>query len=140
VLDYSGRLVASTALPKRSQPADGISSSVAANASRTAFAFTITHGNNAYGSRGQESVYVLGAGDQRARPILTEQLDFVVCERMAELAWHGRWLLYSAPEGRAVVVDASGEVSPTDLSGLVARLPGARNDGEGIFEVNWARR
>jgi hypothetical protein len=140
VIDYTGHLVASTALPGRQQPSDAISSSVVANATGTAFAFTATRGNTAHGSSGQETLYLLGAGEQQARPIFNEQLDFEVCERMADLAWHGRWLLYSTTEGRAAVVDSSVEATSTDLSRLVARLPGARSDGEGFFEVSWARR
>ncbi len=110
-----------------------------ANPTRTGFAFTATLGNTAYGSSGQELVYVLGAGEQQPQPLFSEQLDFNVCERIADLAWHGRWLLYSDTEGRAAVVDSSLAAGPIDLSGFIARLPGApRNDGDGYFEIGWS--
>jgi len=111
-----------------------------ANGTDTAFAFTATRGNTANGSSGQETVYLLGAGEQQARPIFSEQLGFKGCERMADLAWHGGWLLYSDAEGRAAVIDAALHTPSIELSGVIARLPGARPDGEGFFEISWARR
>ena len=137
VLDYDGRLVASTPLPLRRQRADGVSSSVAANPDRTAFAFTATDGNTAYASRGHETVYALTAGERQARQIFDEQLDFADCERMAELAWHGEWLLYSATEGRAAIVDSTSRAQPIELSGVIARLPGMQSGGDGYFDVAW---
>jgi hypothetical protein len=138
VLTYDGRLVASTALPAREQPADGVSSSVAANPSGTAFAFTATRGNTANGSSGQETIYLLGDGEQQARPVFSEQLDFNVCERMADLAWHGRWLLYSDSERHAAVIDSSLGERAIELSDLIARLPGS--GGDGFFDVSWSVR
>jgi hypothetical protein len=140
VVEYDGRMVASTPLPRRRQPADGISSSVVANARGTTFAFTATQGNTAYGSSGQETVYVVGAGERQARPIFDEQLDFEVCERMAELAWRGDWLLYGDTEGHAAIVDTSLTTGPIDLSGFISRLPGLRSGGDNFFEIHWSAR
>jgi hypothetical protein len=137
VLDHHGRVVASSPLPSRQQGADGVSSPVAANAHNTVFAFAATDGNTADGSSGSETVYLLAAGETRARPIFSSRLDFEACGHMAELSWRGRWLLYSASEGEAAVVDSSLAVSPIDLSGVIARLPGVRRDGEGYLEVSW---
>jgi hypothetical protein len=137
VLDHDGGVVASSPLPSRQQPADGVSSTVAANAKGTVFAFTATAGSTADGSSGSETIYLLAAGDTQARPLFTTPLDFAVCGRMVELLWHGGWLLYSATEGRAVIVDSSMTATPIDLSGVIARLPGARSDGEGYFDVAW---
>jgi hypothetical protein len=135
VLDYEGLVVASTVLPERTQRADGVSSPVVANADETAVAFTTTLGNTAYGSQGRETVYVLEAGEQQARPLFSEELDFKVCERMAWLAWNGQWLLYSNSEQRAAVVDTSAHAAPVELSDLIARLPGAQS--EGFFDIAW---
>jgi hypothetical protein len=137
VLDHDGGVVASSPLPSRQQPADGVSSSVAPNADGTVFAFTATAGNTADGSSGSETIYLLARGDTRVRPLFSAPLDFAGCGRMAELAWHGRWLLYSATGGRAAIVDSSMTAAPIDLSGVIARLPGARSDGEGYFDVAW---
>ncbi len=138
VLDYEGRLIAATALPARQQPADTVSSSVVANENGTAVAFSATLGNTAYRSRGIETVYLLGAGEQQARPLFGEQLDFQICERGADLAWHGRWLLYSDSERRAAVIDSSQGADPIELSGLIARLPGS--GGDGFFDISWSAR
>jgi hypothetical protein len=59
-----------------------------------------------------------------------------VCERMADLAWHGRTLLYSNTELRAAVLDVSGRRAPIELHRLIARLPGLHRDGR--FDVAWA--
>jgi hypothetical protein len=136
ILDRAGRLVAKTPLPHGPKMVDGVSSAVVANASATAVAFTATSGNTAYGSRGSETVYVLRAGEHRARPVLTEKLLFKVCERMADLSWRGRYLLYSDTELRAAVVDVSGHAAPVELTPAIARLPGLKRDGR--FEVAWA--
>ena len=136
VVAYDGRLRASTALPTRPKRADMVSSSVEANQAGTAVAFTATKGNTAYGSSGRETVYVLGAGDRQARPVLTEQVTFKVCERMASLAWRGRWLLYGNSERQAAIVDISGERPALDLSEVIARLPATSRD-DGRFDVAW---
>lgn len=136
VLDYEGHVVSSTALPGRIESADRVSSPIVANAAGTAVAYTATLGNTAYGSQGRETVYVLSAGEQRARPVFSEDLEFKLCERMASLAWRGSWLLYSNSEQRAAVVDSSAEAAPVELSGVIARLPGAQ--GEGFFDIDWS--
>jgi hypothetical protein len=136
VLDQAGHLVARTPLPRRKTRADSVSSAVVANAAATVVAFTATSGNTAYGSRGSENVYVLRAGEHGARPVLSENLDFKVCERMADLSWRGQYLLYSNTELRAAVVDVSGSAAPVELGPEIARLPGLRRDGR--FDVSWA--
>jgi len=135
VLDYDGRLVASTPLPRRPKRADGISSVVVANPAGTAVAFTATSGNTAYGSSGRETVYVLRVGERRVRPVLSEKVMFKVCERMADVAWHEGSILYSNSEQNAAVIDTSGRTPPVQLNRLVARLPGLRSDGR--FDVAW---
>lgn len=114
---------------------DGVSSPVVANSDGTAIAFTATFGNDAYGSQGRETVYLLAAGEQRARPLLSEELHFKVCERMAWLAWHGQWILFSNSEQRAAVVDSSAKAAPIGLGGVMARLPGV--ESEGFLDIAW---
>jgi hypothetical protein len=136
VLDYDSRLVASAPLPPRPKRVDGVSSAVVANADGTAFAFTATQGNTAYGSKGSETVYVLPAGGHAVKRVFTENLKFDACGRMAWLAWHGRWLLYANPELRAAVVDPTGQAAPADLTRVIGGLPGIRRDGP--FDIAWA--
>ena len=63
-------------------------------------------------------------------------MTFKVCERMASLAWRGRWLLYGNSERQAAIVDISGERPGVELSELIARLPGTSRD-DGRFDVAW---
>lgn len=135
VVDYEGRVRASTPLPRTPKQADGVSSAVVANAAETAVAFTATNGNTAYGSRGSETVYVLRIGEMQAEAVFSQKLVFKICERMADLAWHGRWLLYDNTELQAAVIDSSGRAAPVDLHRLIARLPGLHEDGR--FDLAW---
>ena len=134
VLRADGSVFASGRLPPRRDRADGVSSTVVADASGHAVAFAATHGNSAGGSTGRESVYVLAAGAHRARAVYTERMRFEVCERSAYLAWHGRrWLLYSASEHVAAVVDVA-RGRAVRLTSALARLPGIRGD---FFSAAW---
>jgi hypothetical protein len=138
VLDYDGRIVASTALPAHPKRADGISSPVVANAAGTAVAFTATNGNTAYGSSGRETVYLLTAGERRARPVFAERVMFEICERGASLSWDGGWLLYANSEQQAAVIDSSGNAPTTELGNVIAQLPGYNTDEDRIFDIAWA--
>lgn len=134
VVDYDGRLVASTALPKSRHQADGVSSPVVANADGTAVAFTVTSGN-----LGRETVYLLAAGAHRARALHTER--FVGgggCGAGAWLTWRGRWLLYANAGQQAAVVDSSGQAPAVELSDVIAKVPGLQAGGEGMFNVDWS--
>jgi hypothetical protein len=131
VLDYGGRIVAASPLPKRQDRADGVSSSVVSNAAATAFAFTATHR-----ARGVDTVYVLAAGTTRARARFDVKSDFNGCGYMASLAWRGPWLLYSNADPAAVVVDSRGRASAVDLNDVISRLPGVERDG--LFNIGWA--
>lgn len=138
VLDQNGRTFAATKLPPRPRPTDMVSSPVVANPTSTAVAFAATRDNTASGSRGRETVYLLGRGERRARPLYSERFEFKGCERAASLAWHGHSLLYSASEERAAVIDSTLRAQPIELSGLIAQLPGRRHGGDGAFEASWS--
>jgi hypothetical protein len=136
VLGYDGRLIASTALPPRRRSADAVSSTVTANAAGTAFAFTATRNATVNGSQGRETVYVLRAGERSARAVHTERLHVRGCGAMAELAWHGRWLLYSSGGHDVALIDTSRR-SALELTQVVTALPGATANG--YFDVSWGR-
>ena len=93
-----------------------VSSPVVANPTGTAVAFAATRGNTANRSRGRETVYLLRAGQGQAQRLYSERLQFKGCERAANLAWHGHWLLYSTTEERAAVIDTSLQARPVELS------------------------
>ena len=140
VLRRDGSLFASARIPRRRSRVDGISSALMASPDGRSVAFTLTRGNTAYGSRGTETVYLLRAGMRRAARLHTERLRFAICERGADLVWHGRWLLYAAAEGNVVVLDGRGRRRALDLTRTVLRLPGSHG-GEGHANVNasWGR-
>lgn len=137
VLRDDGRLFAATALPRPLKPVDGVSSALAADADADAVAFTAARGNTASGSSGSELVYLLRPGARAARVVYREGVSFAVCERMAEVSWRGRWLLYSISEGNAALVDPTQPARSVDLSAAIARLPGMGGE-EGRFDVAWA--
>jgi len=132
VVDYDGRLVASTLLPRSRHRVDGVTSPVAADADGTAVAFTVTSGNLL-----RETVYLLARGTRRAQPLLSEK--FVGgggCGAGAWLSWRGRSLLYANAAQQAAVIDSSHQAPALELSDVIARLPGL--NGEGTFNVDWA--
>jgi hypothetical protein len=137
VLDYDGHVLASTAVPRHRGFADAVSSSLVANEDGTAVAYTATH----YGSGSHENVYVLRAGEKKARALFSESLDGLDaggCGRGAWVAWQGPWLLYANTQQRAAVVDSSAKIPAIELGDVIAKLPGIRTDGEGSFDVEWA--
>jgi hypothetical protein len=141
VLHSDGTLFASTRLPHGRTRHDTISSQLAASPSAQAVAFTATRGNTAYGSNGIETVYLLRPGDRAARLIHREWVSFAICERGASVAWHGRWLLYSASEGNTAVIDTDRPRHVLELTRLVRRLPGlASDEGNLDLTVSWARQ
>ena len=76
-------------------------------------------------------------GQGQAQPLYSERLQFEGCERAANLAWHGHWLLYSTIEERAAVIDTSLQARPVELNNLVARLPGAHRSDDAVFDASW---
>jgi len=134
VVDYDGRPFASAALPRSRHLADGVSSPVAANADGTAVAFSVTSGN-----RLRETVYLLAKGNRRAEPLFAQKFaGGNGCGGGVWLAWQGRWLLYANGGQQATVLDSSGRAAPLQLTDVIAKLPGIRTDGEGVFNVDWA--
>jgi hypothetical protein len=139
VLRTDGSLFASTRLPSGRTRVDGISSRLAVAPAAEAVAFTATRGNTAYGSTGSETVYLLLPGSHAAQPVHRERVEFAVCERGADLAWHGRWLLYSASEGNTAIIDIARPEHAIELTRIVRRLPGLSDDeGNLDFTAYWS--
>jgi hypothetical protein len=135
VLRSDGTVFAATALPHGRGRVDGISSQLSVAPDARAVAVTATRGNTAYGSNGSETVYRLTPGSHAARAIHSERVAFAVCERGANLAWHGRWLLYNASEGNTAIIDTAQPRHPIELTRIVRRLPGLSSD-EGNLDVS----
>jgi hypothetical protein len=139
VLRSDGSLFASATFPRGRRWNAAGNSGLVADPEGRAVALTLTVGNTGYASHGAEWLLVLREGDRAARVLHRERLRFAVCERWTTLAWHGRWLLYSSTEGHALALD-TGRRTLVDLTPLMARLPGARPNGELKVEVaaRWA--
>lgn len=111
-------------------------SGLVANDSGTAVAFAVTRRNSAYARVGRESLYVLRAGERRPTLVYTGRLSSAVCERWAELDWHGSWLLYATTDGKTVAIDTGAPTRALDLTRLVSRFA---TDGErkSVAQVQW---
>jgi len=129
ILRANGSLFASASFPRGRRCNAAGNSGLVADPSGRAVALTLTEGNTGYASRGAEWVLLVREGDRAVRVRHRERLRFAVCERWTTLEWHGRWLLYSSTEGRAVAVDTSRR-RVIDLTSFVSRLPGAQPNGE----------
>jgi len=98
------------------------------------FAFRLT--NAGPGSRtGRAVVYLLRAGETRARAIYRRRLGPSGCAVGAGLSWHGLFLLYSSSDGRRAILDTR-DGGALDLGPLVRALPSlARTEGANAY---WA--
>jgi hypothetical protein len=139
ILRSNGSLFASARFPRGRRWKAAGNSGLVADPAGHAVALTLTEGNTGYASRGAEWVLIVREGDRVARVVHRERLRFAVCERWTTLAWHGDWLLYSSTEGRTLALDTRRR-RVVDLTSFVARLPGARPNGElkVELEARWA--
>jgi hypothetical protein len=134
ILRADGSHYASTLLPGRRKRADLISSAVTANGFGDAVAYTVTTRT----PRLAETTYLLRPGGSAATPVYTQRVDyFKVCERMADLSWHGDWLLYSSSEGNVVAFDTRGKALPVELSTFAQGLPEAADEEGFNIDAAW---
>ena len=136
VLRRDGALFAATALPSGFGATYLLTSRLTVDGDRIAF----TLGNLADGGDvTTERVFVLRAGEMQATQVLQAELDGTPCGPPSIVAWKGDWLLYSAPEGRAVAIDTADASRFVDLSSFVMSLPGIAPDEDGLvdFAVAW---
>jgi hypothetical protein len=138
VLRPNGSVFAWTRLPSSRGQSQSISSSLVASPHGNAVGFAAAAGrpNNPDAARrahGTETVFLLRPGAQTAVAVHTARVAFKVCERGANLQWHGKWLLYSNSEGNVAVIDTATVHHAIELSRLIHGLPGTR-DG---FSASW---
>jgi hypothetical protein len=138
VLRRDGTLFASARLPAGRRTSVAGQSGLIANPTGNVVAFTVTHGNDGSASVGRESVVLLRAGDRAPSEVYTGSLRFAVCERWADLAWHGPWLLYATTEGRTLAFDTRAATRRIDLTDLVARFAATNGEGRIGAQVSWA--
>jgi hypothetical protein len=85
---------------------------------------------------GTAVLYVLHAGESRARTIYRHRLGPAGCGVGASMFWHGRFLLYSTLAGQRRIFDSSRHEAAIRLDPLVRALPHRRFGERG--EVYWA--
>jgi hypothetical protein len=78
---------------------------------------------NAGGGPGWEGIYELPVRGTSARLLFGKPLTLAVCAHESHVSWHGRWLLYSACEGRVVAIDTTGRHPAIDLTRAGRAVP-----------------
>lgn len=119
VIRRDGRFVARARWPNL--PGWTTDSGLIASADGRTFAFRLSK-TNAARTRGKAILYLLRAGESRARDVYRQRFGRVGCWTGASLGWHGRFLLYSSADGNLAVLD-SRDGSTTSLTGLGRALP-----------------
>jgi hypothetical protein len=140
VLRADGSLFATARFaPRRGEFSVAGHSGLVADDAATSVVFAVTSGKNGSGKVGRESLFVLRAGDRRAREVYGARLRFAACGRWASLSWHGDWLLYATTEGRTVAIDTRSRGRGVDLTALVRRLASLDARSTIGAQVEWAR-
>lgn len=138
VLRPDGSVFATTLVPRER----GIDSGVAIAPGGRAVAFSTSYmvraasPDPARGAIDLETVYVLRAGARTATPLHTERVQFAPCLGGANVAWHARWLLFSAGEGSLTLIDTAGRRNVIDFTPVTRKLVGVSNG----FGAYWGRR
>ena len=122
-----GSVFASTPLPRSHGAPESITSApvLAAHARIVAFAAQSDPTQNPHDPRPStvtETVYLLRPGAHSAVAIEGESATFAPCTGGVNLAWHGRWLLFSAGEGTLALIDTTGARPAINLSARIGHL------------------
>jgi hypothetical protein len=125
VIRGDGRFVARASWPNARRWT--FDSGLSASADARSFAFRLSK-TNASRNRGRAVLYLVRAGESKARAVYRHRLGQVGCWTGASLYWHGGFLLYSSADGELAVFDAR-DGSPTTLTALGRALP-RKNPGE----------
>lgn len=114
-----GRLVARARWPRSRLHVYDSGASVSADGRR--FAFRLSDARPG-ASKGAAAVFVLAAGERRARAVYRHRLGKLGCAIGANMRWSGRYLLYGSADGEIAVLDASG-ANRLSLTRLAQSLP-----------------
>ena len=105
IINLSGKVIASDQWPGTA--IDNLDSGLSVSPTGSTFAFRLT--NARPGARhGEAIVYILHAGQTRARAIYRHRLGPSGCAVGAGIEWHGRYLLYDSTDGHQAVLDTQG--------------------------------
>ncbi|HEY4825279.1 MAG TPA: hypothetical protein VIH85_00860 [Solirubrobacteraceae bacterium] len=142
VLNSDGSLFATVRLPRDRSGIEAPDSPLALSPDGRTVAFSAPYllraasPDPARGAIDLETVYLLRAGARTAVPIHSQRVDFAPCMGGANVAWHGRWLLFSAGEGSLSVIDTARAHDVLDFTAATRNLPGV---GSG-FGAEWGGR
>jgi hypothetical protein len=117
--DRAGRVIAAARWQKSRLDLLDSGATVSADGRRVAFRLSDAR---AGARQGNAVLFVLSRGELQARAVYRHRLGPVGCGTWANMRWHGRQLLYSAPDGQVAIVDgASGR--RLDLGQFAKALP-----------------
>lgn len=139
VLNADGSLFGTARLPRDRSGIEAPDSPLAVSPDGRTVAFSAPYQlraaspDPARGAIDLETVYLLRAGARTAVPIHSQRVDFAPCLGGANVAWHGRWLLFSAGEGSLTVIDTAGERNTIEFTPVTRRLTGVATG----FGASW---
>jgi hypothetical protein len=102
ITNLDGRLIAQARWPR--SRLENFDSGLSVSSDGRSFAFRLSSARPG-AKRGHAVVYVLHAGQSRARAIYRHELGPSGCAVGASMGWHGPFLLYSSADGQRAVVD-----------------------------------
>lgn len=131
ISNLHGRLIARDRWPRTR--IDNFDSGLSVSPDGRSFAFRLSSAHP--GARhGKAIVYVLHAGQSRARAIYRHQLGPSGCAVGASMEWHGSYLLYSSADGQRAVLDTRTGRQIT-LMHLLHRIP--QRGRSQVYDVFW---
>jgi len=130
--DRDGRLIASTRWPRGRIDVLDSGAAVSPDGRRVAFRLSDARPG---ATKGNAVLFVLSAGQTRARSIYRHHLGSLGCASGASMHWHGRHLLYGSADGQLAIIDGvSGR--RRDLSRFAEALP--RRSSSERAQAAWA--
>lgn len=104
VADRAGRLISQARWPKGRLDVMDSGASVSADGGHVAFRLSDARPG---ARKGNAVLFLLKAGDQRAKPIYRHRLGRLGCAVGANISWRGQHLLYASADGQLAIIDAA---------------------------------
>jgi hypothetical protein len=114
-----GRLLASARWPRSRLSVFDSGATVSPDGRRVAFRLSDAR---AGARKGTAVLFLLAAGERRARPVYRHRLGPIGCGVGASMYWHSRYLLYGSADGELAIIDGVTR-QRRDLSRLARALP-----------------
>ena len=129
--DRTGRLIAHAQWQRGGL--DILDSGAAVSSDGRHLAFRLSNAR-AGAPSGNAVLFLLAAGERRARAVYRHRLGPIGCGTGANIRWHGQHLLYSSADGQVAIIDIAGHRH--DLAQFAAALP--RRGGNQPLLVAWS--